>query len=949
MLVCVQDDAQSEKVRAFFDNKGLGQEQCRITEFRQNKDIESVVREANGDFVALIEQEHLSSLATLWSWWTKHRERADHDTIYNLSSAKRMSIKSWLHSAAFNLFSPAPHHDYSNLIQILSKDRAVQLLKGKSLGKTSADTKVRIAIEQKLGKGEAQDVKLDLQKQTSSQRGFFGSLITSVGFGLGLFRRQYIAEPLADWKASRTSILSEADHSTGRLIFLALSVLALIIMPTLSFSYGILWDEPDHVDYATDILSYFVTLGADQTVFDETKGIYFAMKHYGISFDTFTIFIYKTISPFGLYETRHLLNAICGAVGVIYAGLIARQLGSWRAGIFAFIILLISPYFFAHSMNNHKDIPFAVGYVMSIYYLVLYMKQLPRPRISTIVFLSLSIAFANSIRIGGLIIMGFVGLFTGIYWLYHAYRHKVKAALALIPRFAFYVVLIGLVSFFVGILFWPYGLQNPLKNPFEALTVFSNFRLLTIYEIFEGQRFYMNEVPWSYTPKWILFTSPLVGILGAVLFLGMLVLPGKKYSRALSLAMLFVIIFPLSYAIYKDSTLYNGWRHFLFIYPPLVTLAALGWDWLVDRFDAKAIRIGVFAVLVALTSTTVVWSFQNHPNLFAYFNPLIGGYDGAYGEFESDSYGNVGRQGIEWLIENEGIGDSVVSIGVNLTPKTMTYYSQKVSDSIRLSWLREHERYAKNWDYALLSTRTYSPTELKSGAFPPKGTIHVIEVENSPLLAIVKKENNYAYEGYRRSNTKNYQGAIPFFEKAVEYDPNNEEVRRMLALCYLNMGKNKEAGTELEKCLEINPNSYMALTLMSNYNLRTQNYKGALENLVAATDNKVNHTSAYLQMAAIYDATDDYYLGTPKIYAQMGNALVEQNKLDDAIKYLNIGRNQDKEYLDLYEPLALAYARKGQFDMMNKINRAYKRMTGRNTATFEEVERLREEQGQGDS
>ena len=55
--------------------------------------------------------------------------------------------------------------------------------------------------------------------------------------------------------------------------------------------------------------------------------------------------------------------------------------------------------------------------------------------------------------------------------------------------------------------------------------------------------------------------------------------------------------------------------------------------------------------------------------------------------------------------------------------------------------------------------------------FPPEGTIGTIDVEGKPLLAIVKFENDFMYQGYVQSNSGNYLAAIPFFQKAVDYDP----------------------------------------------------------------------------------------------------------------------------------------------------------------------------------
>ena len=82
-------------------------------------------------------------------------------------------------------------------------------------------------------------------------------------------------------------------------------------------------------------------------------------------------------------------------MGIFFTGLLAREAGSWRTGLIGLLILTFSPYFFGHAMNNPKDIPFASSFVMSLYFIVRYLKQLPKPSTAVIFQLILSIAFVD--------------------------------------------------------------------------------------------------------------------------------------------------------------------------------------------------------------------------------------------------------------------------------------------------------------------------------------------------------------------------------------------------------------------------------------------------------------------------------------------------------------------------------------------------------------------------
>ena len=91
-----------------------------------------------------------------------------------------------------------------------------------------------------------------------------------------------------------------------RLSQLVLAVLALLILATFA-DYGVSWDERVQNTYGLRLLSYYLTAFQDQSAFN-----YINLRYYGGAFDLIAASL-NTISPFGEYETRHLLG---GAVGL---------------------------------------------------------------------------------------------------------------------------------------------------------------------------------------------------------------------------------------------------------------------------------------------------------------------------------------------------------------------------------------------------------------------------------------------------------------------------------------------------------------------------------------------------------------------------------------------------------------------------------------------------------
>ncbi len=943
-----------ELVQAVNQNKNLKHlskdEILSAQELNENDDIIAILNgllpELDGD-VIVCHSFHLQSISALYASWLKDGSPENQLRVLSHQSddkKKQIATKNKLAVRALDVFGVQSGTDLNNTAYLAKPGIIQAVISDLSIKAKDVDAFWRLfSSVVKLKALELESSSVELNSLKKSGLGFFKAILLSITHGLKIRWWWFWTLPLKSIKEGDELSKWDYKHPIYRFLFLVFALFILIIMPAISFGFGILWDEPDHINYANDVLNYFKSFGADRSVFDETKRIYFAMKVYGISFDTFSAFVYQTISPLGIYETRHFLNAIVGATGMIYAGLLAKQLGGWRAGFLAVLAIFLSPYFLGHSMNNHKDIPFATGFIMAVYYLMVWLNHLPKPKFRDFLWLIISIGLVCSVRIGGIIVVAFTGLFLGIYWLSLIGKIGFSKALSKVLPFAAYMIIIGVLGFILGILPWPYGLEDPLKNPIEALTVFTNFQLLTIYELFEAQRTYMNEVPWYYIPKFIAITSPLIVVLAFPVSIITWFKKTKGISRVLIWATLFTIVFPVAYAVYKDSTLYNGWRHFLFIYPAVVAISVLGWEYLIRQFKAKAVRIGLIAVFSLLSLKMVYWIVANHPNEYTYYNELVGGYDGAFGYYESDPYGNAMRQGVDWLFENELVlNDSAMRIGVNMTPPTASYYAKKYNEEVAVSWLDDDERYRKDWDYAILAPREFSHAQLTNGAYPPKGTIHIIKVENSPLLAIVKAENNFMPEGYKAADQRDYAGAIQNFEKAVNYDPMNEEARRMLGMTYLNTGQMDKAGEHLLKAIEINPESYMAHSLLGVYYLRQNKANEAVSSLKSSIQYKVNFGNSYIQLGQIYynmgnhaesekyfDKALDYTTPTPALLNQMAGNLMKLGKNDKAIQYFTAALNLDQNFAQGYLGLAQAYNNTGQKEQAESFMAKYRELGGR--------------------
>ncbi|NJK84314.1 MAG: hypothetical protein HC912_11555, partial [Saprospiraceae bacterium] len=216
--------------------------------------------------------------------------------------------------------------------------------------------------------------------------------------------------------------------------------------------------------------------------------------------------------------------------------------------------------------------------------------------------------------------------------------------------------------------------------------------------------------------------------------------------------LLFAFLFPVLFVIAQGSTLYDGWRHLLFTYPPLVAFVALTWDTALAQFEQKkGILIALLVAMSAMMIEPLIFIVRNPHYPYVYFNPIAGGIRSAYGEFETDYWGVSVKQGLDWMeqqgIVSENMTDTITVIS-NFSDALDKYAKKKYKGKVKTGYARFRQRYDLNWDYALFASRFVSGTHLKQGTWPPEDkTIHTIDANGVPLLAILKMITTWHSEG----------------------------------------------------------------------------------------------------------------------------------------------------------------------------------------------------------
>lgn len=604
-------------------------------------------------------------------------------------------------------------------------------------------------------------------------------------------------------------------------LFLGFAAGLLLLMVSVSHQYGISGDENFHRMYGHHIVDYYKTFGKDTTA-ATTNGPDSLMVFYGGFYDGTAAMLSRTMPSVNEWDIRHAWNSMFGWFAMFCAGLVVVEIAGWQAGLLTLLLMAFSPRFFGESMNNPKDITMAAGYMITYVFIIKFLKQLPKPTLKTAIGLGLSIGMAMGIRIGGLLLIPYLFLFYGLaMWMLLGSEvfNFSKFGENIWPSFKF-ALLASAMGYFVSLLFWPYGLVAPLSHPFEALNVAQKFPV-QIRILFEGASISSTEVPWHYIPKWMLISTPLFGIFGLVL--SFILVPQMAREKKLLLLgfLYFTIVFPIGYVIYKKSVLYDTMRHFFFVYPSIIMLAALAFNYIINILS-KNMKYAAVAVLLILIALPARFMFANHPNEYVYFNEVVGGIKGAYGNYETDYYMNSVKQCADWMKEHENLKRTdgrKTTIYSNAIAPTYFYFIHDTS-YIGTGYTSYRSRAEKDADYEILYCRFVDRELLINGCFPPEQAVHTVYADGVPLSCVVRKDDRGEFQGINAVKNNDFENGIRLLEPYCAKYPKNDVTLMYLGLAYLQTAQQDPSRVTkginaLNSCLALNKENPSAIYYLS--------------------------------------------------------------------------------------------------------------------------------------
>jgi len=643
--------------------------------------------------------------------------------------------------------------------------------------------------------------------------------------------------------------IRQRTYSIFEIAFACLILLYTVLILFTFRDYGITSDETHHVRYGEQIVQWYMSGFEDQALF-QTKNTWL----YGGFFDI-TAYLTSQVLPLDRYDANHLCNAFFGLLGVVAAYRIGALLGGPFAGLLAALALFLTPRYYGHAFNNPKDIPFAVCYLWSVFYIIQCYQTFPKLARRTLIGTGLSIGFALGIRIGGLLLIAYLGLVVIIQLFQH--RHTFIPTLkTVLPKLG----VIFFITYITMLLCWPYALQNPIFGPINALQKFSQFT--EFHTSFFCGRYVLNTaLPRSYAPTWFLLTLPEFVLVGICVGLYICV----TQRRIEHLLLLMTGIFPVLYAVVMNTPLYDGMRHLLFAVPPLVTFAMVGTRTLIQ--NPKIQRIGI-AIVVLLFLSTGIEMVRLHPNQYVYFNTIVaGGVKQASARYETDYWENTLKQGIRWVEKNMSPPFNQ-QINIGGSSENIAY----MIDTTKLNLIT----YAEKADVYLGTTRYDRHRKV------PGEILHIIASSNTPLLYLIRPDTSYRHDSffadspfyhfrlgeiheaekrpaeallaYQQSLSKTVQQghtepyflmriyirignqyeslnqfneALTTYLKALEYDPENGALHNNIGIVFARLNDNEEAIRWLQKAVEIDPKYFTAWVNLGGVSAQIGEYEQA--------------------------------------------------------------------------------------------------------------------------
>lgn len=369
------------------------------------------------------------------------------------------------------------------------------------------------------------------------------------------------------------------------------------------------------------------------------------------------------------FVVRHTLSFVVGLSGIATLLPLGRLAVGRYAGLIAVVLCLTTGTLYGHLFFTPYDIPFLAAMCWATLAIVI-MARNAVPTWGTTIVAGLLTGLAISTRFGGLLSQAYlVGAM--ILCSLEIIGSRTNARAAALTAIATRTCTALLIGWLTAIATWPW-LQStdPIGRFLEAYNYFIRSYVQFKFVAW-GQTISSAALPWHYIPGQFLARLPegfiallvIAALFGSVAlarfcrgcwakiqkhgFSGALVcLRELSQSRAL-LTVAAAALCPPIFIVIKNSVIFDGIRHLLFIIPMLALLAA----WALLQLFPLFFRMPVYAFAATALHliSTIGTMIYLHPLEYIAMNSLSGGVPGAYRRFDLDYWSAAATEAVRRL------------------------------------------------------------------------------------------------------------------------------------------------------------------------------------------------------------------------------------------------------------------------------------------------------------
>lgn len=481
-----------------------------------------------------------------------------------------------------------------------------------------------------------------------------------------------------------------------------LLVVNLLVGLTTFRAYGFSWDEPLFYDYGQAALYAYSPANWFSGQFDLAQS-------FGASADDHAnrgpaylllaapfVFLLERLG-LDLASAWHLVNYLTFTFGVYLLYRLAAKWMSAESALAAAALFNFQPLLWGHAFVNPKDIPFLTFFLGAILFGFEMMDEWAQSAtlsFKKILLAAFFLGAATSIRViaplAAFIVL-FYGLIIGIKFS------------TLTTRFTYW--LYALLSLTIMFVLWPYLWQSPIQKLIEVFVYMSD-NPTHLNVLFASRNFPADALPLRYFPA--LFGYTLTMPTYFLIAIGFIVgFWRADKTKRLTLTLLFAWFGVLvAYILLRRPAMYDGYRHFLFILPPLFVFSGFAFEAFFSRFKQTWQKVFLSAIILAFGIIPII---QLHPYQYAYYNAFVGGVGGAFRHYETEYWLTCYREAI---LELNQIAPANSRLFVRREPYIAAYYADP---QIAVLDFRGGQKDMRSGDYYLVNTRSNEDLTFMSG------------------------------------------------------------------------------------------------------------------------------------------------------------------------------------------------------------------------------------------